>query len=88
VTLKQEADAGSDDSYGFNDEEFLVALAEFEADIGRPIGECDLGRPIDHEEGTLSKTNRVLNEGQSVMHDSVHQPQQQTSNNMSRSLSR
>ena len=32
VTLKQETDASSDDSYGFNAEEFL-ALADFEADI-------------------------------------------------------
>ena len=88
VTLKQEADAGSDDSYGLNDEEFLVTLAEFEADIGRPIGEGDLGRPIDHEEGTSLMTNLVLNEGQGSTDDSVRQPQQQTSNNMNRSLSR
>ena len=86
MTLKQETDAGSDDSYGFNAEEFL-ALADFEADIGRPIGECDLGRPIDHEEGTWSKASNVLNEGQGATRDSVRQLQQ-TGNNMNRTLSR
>jgi len=84
VTRKQETDAGSDDSYGFNAEEFL-ALADFEADIGR---QCDLGRPIDHEEGTWSKASNVLNEGQGATRDSGRQLQQQTGNNMSRTLSR
>ncbi len=81
MMLKQETDASSDDTYGFNDEEFL-ALAE--ADIGRPIGEGDLGRPIDHKEGTSSKTSK---EEQGAPHDSVPQARQQMGI-MKRSLSR
>jgi len=43
-------DFDSDDTFDLNDTE-LLALAEIEADIGRPIGEGDMGRPIDHNEG-------------------------------------
>lgn len=46
-------DFDSDDTFGLNDEE-LLALADIEADIGRPIGEGDLGRPIDYNEGLAS----------------------------------
>lgn len=43
-------DFDSDDTFDLNDTE-LLALAEIEADIGRPIGEGDMGRPINHNEG-------------------------------------
>ena len=39
----------SDDMFGLNDEEFL-ALADLAADIGRPIGQDNVGRPIDQGE--------------------------------------
>jgi hypothetical protein len=55
---KHDPDFDSDDTFGFNDDEFL-ALADIAADIGRPIGHDDIGRSID-QETTLSTTTHEL----------------------------
>ena len=54
-TLLDDTNLDSDDAFGLNDEEFL-ALADLAADMGRPIGEVDIEKPVEQEESTSTTT--------------------------------